>query len=309
VEAQAVFDEHDEVFFEMAMKLAIQVILFHSSKHLAPLLESLKAQTFQDFEVWFLDNSEDRDEAELSRAQVVASGLRHRFIVNEKNVGFAGGHQSMFLAQDAPFVMLLNDDASLDEMYLERVTRRIEPDPNIGSVTGLVYRMDGITIDTTGLEYKCLAQIVDRDAGEKLEERSSKLEAGKVFGVSGAVGLYRRSAVEKAGGLFDPKWFMYKEDVDLALRLRNAGFIAWFEPDALAWHERGVKAGSSHAKRPAMLRKSSYVNQWRIYRRHWKDASTGDKLQSIGFEFLRSTHLLFTAPGIFFQAWYDITRA
>lgn len=291
------------------MKLAIQIILYHSSKRLAPLLESLKAQAFQDFEVWFLDNSENRDEAELSRAQIESSGLRHRLIVNETNTGFAGGHQAMFLAHDAPFILLLNDDAQLDERYLERVMRRIESDPKIGSVTGLVLRSDGETVDSTGLEYRCLAQIVDRYAGEKRELIHARLHAGEVFGVSGAVGLYRRSAVEQAGGLFDPKWFMYKEDVDLALRLRKAGFIAWFEPNALAWHERGVKAGSSHAKRPAILRKSSYVNQWRIYRRHWKGASNADKLRSVGFEFLRSMHLLFTAPGIFFQAWYDITRS
>ncbi len=307
VEAKAIHDEHDEVFFEMAMKLAIQVILYHSSKHLAPLLESLKAQTHQDFETWFLDNSEDRDEAELSRAQIIASGLRHRFIVNEKNVGFAGGHQAMFLAREAPFVMLLNDDAKLAPMYLESVMRRMESDDKIASVTGLVYRLDGDIIDTTGLEYKCLAQIVDRDAGKRADDGARK--AGEVFGVSGAIGLYRRSAVEQAGGLFDPRWFMYKEDVDLALRLKDAGFVAWFEPEAVAWHARALKAGTDHSKRPAVLRKSSYVNQWRIYRRHWEDAGFGDKLRSVGFEFLRSLHLLVTAPGVFFQAWYDITRA
>ncbi|MEK7473693.1 MAG: glycosyltransferase family 2 protein [Patescibacteria group bacterium] len=288
------------------MKLAIQVITHHSSKHLAPLLESLKAQTFQEFEMWFLDNSENRDEAELSRAQVVSSGLRHTFIVNETNTGFAGGHQAMFLSHEAPFVMLLNDDATLAPEYLERVMRRIESDPKIGSITGLVLRSDGVTIDTTGLEYKCLAQIVDRFAGCQMSNVRSQMYSEEVFGVSGAIGLYRRSAVEKAGGLFGPKWFMYKEDVDLALRLRNAGFVSWFEPEAIAWHARGVKAGSSHAKRPVILRKSSYVNQWRVYRRHWKGTSFGDKLRSIGFELLRSAHLLIMAPKIFFEAWREL---
>lgn len=286
------------------MKLAIQVILYHSSKQLAPLLDSLKAQTFQDFDLWFLDNSENRDEAELSRAQIIAAGLRHTFIVNEKNSGFAGGHQAMFLSHDAPFVLLLNDDVRLDPSYIEEGMKRIESDPNIASVTGLIYREDGKTIDTAGLTYKCLAQIVDRFAG--LDPTTCDLQSRSVFGVSGAVGLYRRAAIEKSAGLFDAKWFMYKEDVDLALRLRDAGFIAWFEPEAIAWHTRGLKSGSDHAKRPAILRKSSYVNQWRIYRRHWKETSFGDELRSVGFEFLRSLHLLMTAPKIFFQAWCEL---
>ncbi len=296
------------------MKLAVQVILYHSSKRLAPLLESLKAQTFQDFETWFMDNSEDRDEAELSRAQVEASGLRHRFIVNETNTGFAGGHQAMFLTHDAPFVMLLNDDAKLAPTYLEYAMRRIESDPKIGSVTGLVYRFDGETIDTTGLAYKCLAQIVDRNAGEKLEARSKKLESGEVFGVSGAVGLYRRSAVEQAGGLFDPTWFMYKEDADLALRLRDAGFAAWFEPEAVAWHKRGLKQSRGllqrffdERKRPAKLRQYAYANQLRIYRRHFRwSLGFSDIVRSIMIETIRSAGTLVTSPAVFFGAWYDV---
>ncbi len=296
------------------MKLAIQVILYHSSKRLAPLLESLKTQTFQEFETWFLDNSEDRDEAELSRAQVVASGLRHRFIVNEKNSGFAGGHQVMFLSHDAPFVMLLNDDAKLAPTYLEHVMRRIESDPKIASATGLVYRMDGETIDTAGLEYKCLAQIVDRNAGEKLEARSKKLESGEVFGVSGAVGLYRRSAVEQAGGLFDPKWFMYKEDVDLALRLRKAGFVAWFEPEAVAYHARGLKRSRGlfqrffdERKRPAKLRRYAYANQLRLYRKHFRwSLGFSDIARSCVIELMRSAGTLITSPKVFFDAWREL---
>ena len=255
-------------------RLAIQVILYHSEDTIDALKASLEAQTFRDFEVVYRDNS------------------------IEENIGFAGGHVELMKKHSAPFVMLLNDDAKLDALYLEHAMNRILSDENIGSVTGLVYRFDGQTIDTTGLEYKCLAQVVDR--------QTIPSTAGEVFGVSGAVGLYRRSAIEKAGGLFDPTWFMYKEDVDLALRLRDAGFTAWFEPKAIAWHKRGIKAGDGYLKRPAILRKHSYVNQWRIYRRHWKSASLSDKLRTIAVELRRSLYILFRTPKVFFQAWYDI---
>lgn len=289
------------------MKLAVQVILYRSSKHLAPLLESLVAQTYRDFEVWFWENSENRDEAELSRAQIAASGLRAHFIIADRNNGFAGGHQALFLSHERPFVMLLNDDATLAPEYLAHVMRVMETDASVGSVTGLVYRLDGNTVDTTGLEYACLAHVLDRGAGEKIE--SQALNPGKVFGVSGAIGLYRRSAVEQAGGLFDPVWFMYKEDVDLALRLRDAGYSAWFEPRAVAWHKRGLKKGDDFRARPARLIRSSYVNQWRIYKRHWRGTTLVDKIKSIGIELVRSVRLLITSPKVFFEAWYEIIRA
>ncbi len=258
------------------MKLAIQIVLYKSEEKLPTLLDSLKAQTLKDYELFFHDNS------------------------GETNIGFAGGHEQLFHQHNAPFVMLLNDDAKLAPEYLELVMKAIESNEKIASATGLVYRMDGKTVDTTGLDYKCLAQIVDRQTIP---------EAGEVFGVSGAIGLYRRSAIEKSGGLFDPKWFMYKEDVDLALRLREHGFISWFEPKAVAWHLRGLKAGDGYMSRPPLLRRYSYVNQWRLYRRHWKNATLSDKLRSIGVEFLRSLYILVRSPGVFFSAWYDLARS
>ena len=289
------------------MKVAVQVVLYHSSRHLAPLLESLQAQTYRDFDIWFWENSEDRDEAELSRAQIAASGLRAHFIIGEKNNGFAGAHQGMFMSHDAPCVMLLNDDAKLAPEYLERVMRAMEADQKIGSVTGLVYRLDGKTIDTTGLEYQSLGRIIDRGAGTL----DAPKEAGEVFGVSGAVGLYRRSAIEKSGGLFDPVWFMYKEDADLAIRLRRAGFISWYEPSAIAWHKRGLKEDKPGVMRRLMgerrrspkLREYAYINQHHLYTLHaHPKLGLADFLLSF-FQELGRTFLVFvTSPRVWFGA-------
>lgn len=258
------------------MKLAIQIVLYKSGEKLPPLLESLKAQSFRDFEVFMHDNS-------------------------EINLGFAGGHAKLFGQHAAPFVMLLNDDATLDPKYLAAVMERIESDERIASVTGLVYRQDAKTVDTTGLEYHCLARITDRQTIPA---------AGEVFGVSGAVGLYRRAAIQKAGGyLFDPAWFMYKEDVDLAIRLRRAGFIAWFESEAVAWHARGIKPGDSQARRPALLRQSSYVNQHHLYTLHaaWSlgfDDFFISLLQEIG----RTAMVFATSPIVWFRSVSSLAK-
>lgn len=296
-------------------RVAIQTLLYKSSDHLATMLRSLQAQTFKDFDVWCCENSMDAAEADRAEAIVRASGLPFHFIRSATNSGFAGGHQMLFQAHDAPFVLLLNDDATLEPTYVQAVMERMESDPMIGSVTGVAYRSpaEPRVIDTAGLEYRCLGSIVDRFAGTA----HSVTEAEKVFGVSGAVGLYRRSAVEKTGGLFDPTWFMYKEDVDLALRLRQAGFQAWIEPNAVAYHERGIKEEGNgiltrirmERKRPAVLRESTYVNQWRVYRRHWRTVGFRDKLQTAVTECFRSVLVFVTSPRIFFRAWRRIIAA
>ncbi len=298
------------------MKLAIQIILYNSSGHLAPLLDSLKAQTFKDVEVFFYDNSELVSEVSSSRQVIDASGLPHRFVAAEKNIGFAGGHVEMYRLHDAPFVMLLNDDAKLEASYLEHAMKRIESDPKIGSVTGLVYRWDGETIDTTGLEYPCMARIRDRFAGESVAHRSSFIvHNGEVFGVSGAIGLYRRSAIDKAGGLFDPAWFMYKEDVDLAIRLKRAGFSAWFEPKAVAWHKRGLKEDRKgwmarlvdEHKRPALLRQHAYINQHRVYTLHAAPAlGFKDFFLSLVNELGRTFLVFVTSPIVWIRSVFTL---
>gem|GEM_PF-231674 len=298
-------------------KLAIQVVLFNSSADLPALLSSLREQTFKEFEVFFYHNFDSFAEMHACKMMVEASGLSYRYITAEDNIGFDGGHAWLYRLHQRPYVMLLNDDVRLAPAYLERAMQKIESHAHIGSLTGLIYRWDEKTIDTTGLEYKCLAQIVDRFAGTTFPVTSPELQATAVFGVSGAVGLYRRSAIEKAGGLFDPMWFMYKEDVDLALRLRDAGYSAWFEPMAIGYHKRGLKQSTGliarwrdERKRPAKLRIYAYANQLKIYKRHFHwSLGTKDILHSLVIEKIRSIGTFLASPSVFYQAWKIVWKS
>jgi len=100
-----------------------------------------------------------------------------------------------------------------------------------------------------------------------------------VFGVSAAVALYRRAALEavtESGQVFDERFFMYKEDVDLAWRLRRGGYRAIVDGSAVAYHGRSVarqdflpgRFGSIRALiqqergKPAWARRLAWRNQW-----------------------------------------------
>ncbi len=314
-----------EVGFAMGNKnattLAIQMVLYKSVDDLPALLESLKAQTCRDFELFVYHNFDSFFEMEACRKLIEASGLRHHYFAGEENIGFAGGHEALYRKHEAPFLMLLNDDAKLMSNYVSNVMRRMESDERIGSVSGLIYRWptsaeasadrDEITIDTAGLEYICLGQVRDRFAGQTLPASSYMLMTSPVFGVSGAVGLYRRSAIEKSGGLFDSSWFMYKEDVDLALRLKRAGYSAWFEPSAIGYHKRELKQSRGllgrwldERKRPKKLRVYAYANQLKVYRRHFNwSLGIGDITRSLAVEGARSFGTLLSSPSVFIEAW------
>jgi GT2 family glycosyltransferase len=92
---------------------------------------------------------------------------------------------------------------------------------------------------------------------------------GWVFGADGPTPTYRMAALVDArmprrrGGweVLDEDFFMYKEDVDLAWRLRTLGWQAWYAPTALAWHARG--AGGGRAKSLSdIARMNRHIPRW-----------------------------------------------
>jgi GT2 family glycosyltransferase len=293
-------------------------------------LKSLRDQTFSDWSLYLYENSCSQDEADRVKDLLQTSGLKYSLTIGEKNLGFTT-HNVLFSKHDAEFVFVMNDDAFLAPDYLAKLVESCDADKKCAAATGIVYRWSswpelpagpsaGSIIDTAGLEYACLANVHDRLAGAKrgdcLEVISREQE---VFGVSASAALYRRSAVLEVSPdkiLFDPAFFMYKEDVDLAIRLRRKGYAARFVPDAIAWHRRSVqeperrKIGDrlrTERQRPTEMRLQTYRNQWLIYFYH-KTIALGwrDLWRSFIFEYLRSALVFLASPSIFFSAWFRI---
>lgn len=88
----------------------------------------------------------------------------------------------------------------------------------------------------------------------------------EVFGVSGAAPLYRREAlraVSPDGRVLDEDFISYKEDVDLAWRLRLAGYRACVVPTAVAYHDRSLVNDPSF--RTLYKRRASWARDHRVY--------------------------------------------
>jgi GT2 family glycosyltransferase len=279
-------------------KLVIQIALYHGSQYLHPLLRSLEAQTFEDLEVIFYENSVD--EQELARVQIHLANFtrKHRLIVGSKNLGFSA-HNELYRMTMSPFVLVLNQDAYLETDCLQKMITTVEADTTIASATPLVLRWyDQPTdeIDTVGLDYVCLGMVRD---SRRLITGIRDHSGIEVWGVSGAVAMYRRASVDAVrtdGNLYDPRFFMYKEDVELAFRLNHAGMKSVCVSDARAYHVRAIRESPrgilnrilAERKRPKHLRVAAYRNQWRIYQMHWREITLKDKLLTIRYEIART---------------------
>lgn len=162
------------------------------------------------------------------------------------NLGFAGGVSRGVDAAAGEWIALVNDDATLTEDALAQLLGTGESDPKIGAVAAQVrFASSPDVINSAGIEVDSLGVASERLAGAPA---SSAGETREVFGASGCVALYRASMLAQVGG-FDERFFAYQEDVDLAWRARSAGWIALYEPRAVAYHQGSASSGEGSASK------------------------------------------------------------
>jgi N-acetylglucosaminyl-diphospho-decaprenol L-rhamnosyltransferase len=156
------------------------------------------------------------------------------------NRGFAAACNRGFATTDGDVVVLLNNDIEADPDFLERLAAPLRRDPRCGMVAPYLLRPGRERIDSVGILSDRTLAGFSRLHGAPPNMASSSDE--HLLGPTGAAAGYRRKALEEVGGL-DEQIFMYGEDLDLALRIRAAGWTAVPAIDAVAVHVGGASAG------------------------------------------------------------------
>jgi GT2 family glycosyltransferase len=280
-------------------KVSVHLITYNGEKYLPHCLKSLQDQVFKDFSVLIIDNgSKDQTVQFLDNYLIDPKHKRlsakTKFIKNSKNNGFAGAHNQAIQWTKSEYVFMMNQDVILDSGYIKHLVDFMDNHPEAAAVTGVIFKWDfgkieqssdlGKTKQTDSLGLKILPNHKVVELADQLL-LGQKGEAKEIFGVSGALPIYRRSALEytkiplfhqsfklyinrtkpKLYEYFDNDFFSYKEDVDLAYRLRLFDFKAYLVPKAKGWHDRTAGASASAIKN--RKQKSDFVN-YHSYKNH-----------------------------------------
>jgi GT2 family glycosyltransferase len=206
-------------------------------------LGSAMAQRGAACETMLVDNASTDGSPEAARRLSPAV----RVLALPENVGFAAAMNAGIEATRGRYVLALNPDCRLEPDFAAVLARRLDAADaaDVGSASGRLLRADGPELspngclDSTGIYFTAAGRHFDRGAGEPAAGRYESEE--EVFGASGAAGFYRRSALESAKistGYFDADFFLYREDADLAWRLKNLGWRSLYVPSAVAYHRR-----------------------------------------------------------------------
>ena len=229
-----------------------------------------------------VDNSEDAEQARcLDRA--LGSMADVTLQVMPRNMGFAAGCNAAWACSTATYVMLLNPDAMITAdgvmglaMALEDRTAAAAasprtwwdrpggwalPSPTPQGPTARVWRAIGSRRNPSGW--------ADAQVRQTLRQMA-RTEPFAVEMLAGALLMLRRTAVEAAGGLFDPAFFMYFEDAELCTRLRAAGLELLMVPqvDAVhAWQQLPHKAALMASGEAVFLQRQNAA--YRLIRHLW----------------------------------------
>jgi len=219
------------------------VITWNNSTDSIECLESLLKQTNKHITLLSINNdSTDNSADELRHFIATKPKADIRFIETGYNGGTAGGFNAGInwaIKNNYEYVGTLNADAIADVDWAAQLTHELDTHPKVGLATGLLLRRDGKTIDTSGDFYTIWGLPGPRNRDQRREAAPD--QPGDVFGSTGG-GFIARTAMFKKIGLFDEKFFMYYEDVDVSFRARLQGYTARYTPKAIAYHKLGASS-------------------------------------------------------------------
>lgn len=183
-----------------------------------------------------VDNGSDDGSVELVRERHPSAHL----LALSHNVGFAGAVNRALARSSGAWVLVLNNDATIEPEAVVQLLRAGQTSADVGSVAAqLRFAAPPHAINSAGIEVDRLGVAYDRLLGRLPDE--SEREPVEVFGASAGAALYRRRMLERIGG-FDDSFFVFLEDVDVAWRARMAGWRCVYAPGAVVYHHHSATA-------------------------------------------------------------------
>lgn len=270
----------------MPHKISIIAVTYNSLKYLPDLIDSIFNQTYFSQnqitpDIFIVDNASTDGSPKFIRDHYPTVHL----LKNVNNIGLSRAWNQAIQMTRGEYILILNPDIILDKSFVAHALKAVQSDQTIASLGGklLQFKLESInqdelpavkktsTIDSCGLKALKNRRFVERGGAQP--DTGQFNSSQDVFGLSGACVLYRRSALEQIKfnrEYFDEDFFIYQEDIDLAWRLRLAGYTALYLPQALAYHHRRARSEEKTSLLATLKRrrqKEDYINYY-SYRNH-----------------------------------------
>lgn len=224
------------------MKPTIYIPTLRAGERLARTLEALERQDLRP-DVVIADNSDDGAGGALARQRFPWV----RAVEFGRNLGFGAALNRAVKEEPGDPIVFLNDDVTAEPGFVSGLVEALDPETEMVAAVLLSERDPG-RIDSAGVIADRTLLGFDYLNGEPVGALEG---AADPLGPTGGAALFRRAAFEAVGG-FDERMFLYYEDLDLALRVRQAGGRCRLAPGARGIHAYSETMGARSGRKYEM---------------------------------------------------------
>ena len=240
----------------MQKKVFVVIVHYKGISDTIACIRSVDANILKDstLEIIVVDNGSPEKLSTLPKT-------RHKSTLLESfvNLGYTGGNNKGIkyaLSLGATYVCLLNNDTLVDRFFLDKLIKQAEKNDLIGVSVPKIYFAKGYEYHKDRYSNGELGKILWYGGGvfdwknvtsvhKGLDEvdKGQYDDLSKVEFASGCAMLVK-SEVFKNIGMFDSSYFLYYEDADFSVRIKNAGYSIVFVPASVVWHKNAGSSGS-----------------------------------------------------------------
>jgi GT2 family glycosyltransferase len=268
--------------------VSVTIVTYNSGRFIKRCLESVLAQKYAPRAIVVIDNASTDGTCDI----LEQFEDRCRIVYNDENIGFAAAQNQAILMTSGTWVLTLNPDMLLLPNFIQSLVDAGQMHPRIGTVCGKLLAIlanfdlpEKPLVDSTGIYFTPTLRHLDR--GSQEVDNGHYLQHEYVFGATAAAALYRREMIEDVSidnEFFDPDFFVYREDADVAWRAQLFGWRCIYTPHARGYHVRNVLPGNRRAL-PPVINMHSVKNRFLmrmknmtpdLYRRNWFSITARD---------------------------------
>jgi GT2 family glycosyltransferase len=224
-------------------------------EHLDECFRSLLLGTYGNVRYMLIDNGSGDGSVAFMRSNF-GNDPRVEILELGANLGWSRGNNAGIrkaLEDGADYVFLLNNDTSTAPEAIARLVEMAESNPKIGALAPKMLMFDEPSLlNSIGLECSIIASSWDKGIGRLDGDRWN--DSIPVIGACGGAAFFRADAL-KIAGLLPEDFEIYLDDLDLCLRIWNAGYEIWSCPTARIRHKFSATTGQG-----AWRRRKYYLN-------------------------------------------------
>lgn len=221
-------------------ELSIITINYNGLNDTCKLIETIPYNK-PSIEVIVVDNASANDEAKVIAERYPSV----KVISSQKNLGFAGGNNLGIKHSNGKYLLLINNDTYFEHFNIQLLINRLESNPQIGMICPKIrFGYDARNIQFAGFTPLSSITLRNKSIGYNEPDRGQYDVPHPTPYAHGAAMLIKRAIITQCDYMPED-YFLYYEEIDWSLRIREKGYTIWYDPACTVFHNESSTTGKN----------------------------------------------------------------